>query len=87
MYIYSNNVHKCYKTPLGKAHRPIKALDPSKSHHFETEMCGPSCFFSIWIDIFCCAVHNLSIHILRTVRGHTIWPQKCYCDKLDFAGI
>ena len=44
MYIYSNNVHKCYKKPLRKAQRPIKALDPSKSHHFETEMCGPSCF-------------------------------------------
>ena len=33
-----------FKKTLKKAQRPKKALDPSKSHHFETEMCGPSCF-------------------------------------------
>ena len=29
---------------LKKAQRPKKALDPSKSHHFETVMCGTSYF-------------------------------------------
>ena len=47
----------------------------------------PPMFLSIWIDRFCCAAHNLSIHILRTVWGYTILPQKWYCDKWDFAGI
>ena len=47
----------------------------------------PPMFLSIWIDRFCCAMYNLSIHILRTLWGYTILPQKWYCDKWDFAGI
>jgi len=32
------------KKTLKKAQRPKKALDPSKSHHFETFMCSSSFF-------------------------------------------
>ena len=41
MHIYLNTELKCSKEALKKAQRPKKALDPSKSHHFEAEMCGP----------------------------------------------
>ena len=49
--------------------------------------CIPLCSMNKRIDRLCCAVHNLSIRLLRTVWGYTIWPQKWYCDKWDFAGI
>ena len=47
----------------------------------------PLTYLNKRIDRLCCAVHNLSIRLLRTVWGYTILPQKWYCDKWDFAGI
>jgi hypothetical protein len=41
MHIYLKTELKCSKKALKKAQRPKKALDPSKSHHFEAELCGP----------------------------------------------
>ena len=43
-YMFNQTICTNVLKTLKKAQRPKKALDPSKSHHFETEMCGPSCF-------------------------------------------
>ena len=81
------NGHKCFQKTLKKAQWPKKALDPSKSHHFETETCGPQCFWvygSTDFAVPCTICRSIYSELCEATQSY---HKSDTCYKCDFAGI
>ena len=57
---------------LKKAQRPKKALDPSKSHHFEIIMCGTQVFEYMDPQILLCRAQSVDPYTQNRVRLHNL---------------